>query len=107
MLLAELVLIGGSWVISDQSATIAARRRRRRPMSTTPRRIGRLIYTKYVYLFQGAGMVLLVAMVGAIVLTPADREGVKRQKIAPPRSTAVRRRTRSEGRESPNGERGI
>ena len=44
--------------------------------------LGRLIYTKYVYFFQGAGMILLVAMIGAIVLTLRHREGVKRQSIA-------------------------
>jgi NADH-quinone oxidoreductase subunit J len=44
--------------------------------------LGQLIYTKYIYLFQLAGMVLFVAMIGAIVLTLRHREGVKRQKIA-------------------------
>jgi NADH-quinone oxidoreductase subunit J len=44
--------------------------------------IGRLLYTKYVYFFQGAGMVLLVAMIGAIVLTLRHRENVKRQSVA-------------------------
>ena len=43
--------------------------------------IGRLLYTKYVYFFQAAGMILLVAMIGAIVLTHRSREGVKKQKI--------------------------
>ena len=44
--------------------------------------IGRLLYTKYVYFFQGAGLILLVAMIGAIVLTLRHKEGVKRQSIA-------------------------
>jgi NADH-quinone oxidoreductase subunit J len=44
--------------------------------------IGALLYTKYVYFFQAAGMVLLVAMIGAIVLTLRHKEGVKRQDIA-------------------------
>lgn len=43
--------------------------------------IGLVLYTDYVYFFQAAGMVLLVAMVGAIVLTLRHREGVKRQDI--------------------------
>jgi NADH-quinone oxidoreductase subunit J len=43
--------------------------------------LGRILYTDYVYLFQGAGLVLLLAMVGAIVLTLRHREGVKRQNI--------------------------
>ena len=44
--------------------------------------IGRVLYTDYVYVFQAAGMVLLVAMIGAIVLTLRQRGGVKRQNIA-------------------------
>ncbi len=44
--------------------------------------LGHLLYTKYVYFFQGAGMILLVAMIGAIVLTLRHREGVRRQSIA-------------------------
>jgi NADH-quinone oxidoreductase subunit J len=43
--------------------------------------IGLVLYTEYVYFFQAAGLVLLVAMVGAIVLTLRHREGVKRQDI--------------------------
>ena len=41
-----------------------------------------MLYTKYVYFFQGAGLILLVAMIGAIVLTLRHKEGVKRQSIA-------------------------
>jgi NADH-quinone oxidoreductase subunit J len=44
--------------------------------------LGQILYTKYVYFFQGAGLVLLVAMIGAIVLTLKHRGGVKRQSIA-------------------------
>ena len=44
--------------------------------------IGRVLYTDYVYVFQAAGLVLLVAMIGAIVLTLKHRPGVKRQSIA-------------------------
>ena len=51
--------------------------------------LGRILYTKYVYLFQAAGMILLVAMVGAIVLTLRRRDGVKRQSIG--RQTARKR----------------
>ncbi len=43
--------------------------------------IGAVLYTDYVYLFQAAGMVLLVAMIGAIVLTLKHRPGIKRQNI--------------------------
>jgi NADH-quinone oxidoreductase subunit J len=46
------------------------------------RAIGRVLYTQYFYLFQAAGAVLLVAMVGAIVLTLRRRPGVRRQRIS-------------------------
>jgi NADH-quinone oxidoreductase subunit J len=44
--------------------------------------IGRVLYTDYVYFFQAAGLVLLVAMIGAIVLTLRHRKHIKRQNIA-------------------------
>ena len=44
--------------------------------------IGHLLYSRYLYVFEGAGLVLLVAMIGAIVLTHRARGGVKGQKIS-------------------------
>ena len=44
--------------------------------------LGQLLYTRYVYLFEAASLVLIVAMVGAIVLTLRHKEGVKRQSIS-------------------------
>ncbi|MDX2257320.1 MAG: NADH-quinone oxidoreductase subunit J [Hyphomicrobiaceae bacterium] len=44
--------------------------------------LGRVLYTKYVYFFQASGLILLVAMIGAIVLTLRHKEGVKRQSVA-------------------------
>ena len=44
--------------------------------------IGDVIYTDFIFLFQLAGLILLVAMIGAITLTMRHREGVKRQSIA-------------------------
>ncbi len=44
--------------------------------------LGRVIYTDYIFLFQGAGLILLVAMIGAIVLTLHHRDDVRRQSIA-------------------------
>ena len=44
--------------------------------------LGQVIYTKYVYFFEAAGLVLLVAMIGAIVLTLRHKEGVKRQSVS-------------------------
>jgi NADH-quinone oxidoreductase subunit J len=55
--------------------------------------LGRVLYTQYIYYFQAAGVVLLVAMVGAIVLTLRHRPNVKRQnaadQIARTRETAI------------------
>jgi NADH-quinone oxidoreductase subunit J len=48
---------------------------------TNAESIGRVLYTDYVYVFQAAGMVLLVAMIGAIVLTLKHRPGVRRQNV--------------------------
>ena len=61
---------------------------------TNTEAIGRLLYTKYAYFFEAAGLILLVAMIGAIVLTLRHKEGVKRQSIAAQvarrKSTAVK-----------------
>jgi NADH-quinone oxidoreductase subunit J len=65
---------------------VAMRRRRpptpgpdgqRRRRVTNAETIGRVLYTDYVYYFQAAGLVLLVAMIGAIVLTLKHRRGVR------------------------------
>lgn len=82
ILLVELVMVYGAWAIDpgvlakpvtpippvDAKSNIAA--------------LGEVLYTKYVFFFQASGMVLLVAMIGAIVLTLRHKEGVKRQDIA-------------------------
>jgi NADH-quinone oxidoreductase subunit J len=49
---------------------------------TNTEALGRILYTKYVFYFQGSGLILLVAMIGAIVLTLKHREGIKRQSIS-------------------------
>ena len=55
--------------------------------------LGLVLYTRYVYFFQAAGIILLVAMIGAIVMTLQHKPGVKRQSIAAQvgrrRSTAI------------------
>ena len=48
---------------------------------TNTHALGQLLYTHYIYLFQAAGMILLIAMIGAIVLTHRRRPGVRRQDI--------------------------
>ena len=49
--------------------------------STNTESLGNILYTDYVYLFQISGLILLVAMVGAIVLTYRKKEGIKRQNV--------------------------
>ena len=54
----------------------------RRPTSANTAALGAVLYTRYVYFFQAAGLILLVAMIGAIVLTLQHKPGVRRQRIA-------------------------
>ena len=49
---------------------------------TNTEALGRILYTKYIFYFQTSGLILLVAMIGAIVLTLRHKEGVKRQSIS-------------------------
>lgn len=77
VLLAELLILGSSWVASP---TVVASNPTPTGVTNTEA-LGLVLYTKYVHVFQGAGMVLLVAMIGAIVLTLRHREGVKRQNV--------------------------
>jgi NADH-quinone oxidoreductase subunit J len=79
ILAVELVLIFASWAIAPEAASVAAA-----PTPgdmTNTHALGQVIYTDYVYLFQAAGMILLLAMIGAIVLTLRHREGVRRQRV--------------------------
>ncbi|SDB12686.1 NADH-quinone oxidoreductase subunit J [Bauldia litoralis] len=77
VLLAELLLVIVGWTFASDAMVTAP------PPSgmTNTEALGAILYTRYVYFFQAAGMVLLVAMVGAIVLTLRHRENVKRQSI--------------------------
>ena len=76
-----LLWVGGLVVLPESKAAIAEPIARQAGATNTEM-LGRLLYTKYVYLFQAAGLILFVAMIGAIVLTLRQREGVKRQSIA-------------------------
>ena len=80
ILLVELVLVFGAWVVAPSASTLVSVPVR--PDITNAEALGRVLYTDYLYLFQTAGLILLVAMIGAIVLTLRQREGVRRQKIA-------------------------
>jgi len=80
--LAELVLVVGAWATGPGIAAAVA--------SATPatgdvnnvRAIAQVLYTDYFYFFQASGFVLLVAMIGAIVLTLRHKVNVKRQNIS-------------------------
>ena len=82
VLLAELLMIGSSWVIAPATEGLRVFPAPPIEQITNTHAIGMILYTDYIYLFQGAGMVLLVAMVVAIVLTLRARPGVQKQKIS-------------------------
>jgi NADH-quinone oxidoreductase subunit J len=82
ILFAELVLVFGSWVIAPNVATLAAAPTPSNTAITNTRALGDLLYTRYIFAFQAAGMILLVAMIGAIVLTLRQRVDTRRQSIA-------------------------
>lgn len=81
ILLIELLLIFGSWVIAPEAAGFAAAPTPAIAEVHNTRALGQIVYTQYVYPFQAAGMILLVAMIGAIVLTLRHKPNVKRQVI--------------------------
>jgi len=80
ILLLELFMVVTVWRFAPEAATL---RLNPNPEGVTnAEALGRILYTDYIYLFQGSGIILLVAMIGAIVLTHRDRPGTKRQDIA-------------------------
>ena len=82
VLLVELLMIGGGWVIAPVTESLRSFPVPEIDKVTNTHAIGMILYTDHIYLFQGAGMVLLVAMIGAIVLTLRARPGVRKQKIS-------------------------
>ncbi len=80
ILVVELLLVVGSWVIDPGAAMLAAAPTPPATQINNTHALGAVLYTQYFYLFQAAGLILLVAMVGAIVLTLRHRE-VRRQSI--------------------------
>ena len=73
----ELLIVAGGWkfkpdLMTSMSLTI-------NQDSTNTHSLGNVIYTDYIHVFQLSGMILLVAMIGAIVLTFRQRSGLKRQ----------------------------
>src|SRR5690349_20488206 len=79
ILFLELVLAFGTWTFATDAASM-----RLNPMPgdvDNTRALGRILYTDYVFHFQAAGLILLVAMIGAIVLTLRGKTSTKRQDI--------------------------
>jgi NADH-quinone oxidoreductase subunit J len=80
--MAELVFVGLVYTMApDAAANIQAAAPSPDAVHNT-RALGQLIYTQYLYLFQSAGLILLVAMIGAIVLTHRKRRDSRKQVIA-------------------------
>ena len=83
ILLIELLFVGGTWALAPEEEAIAmAQAQTMNHELHNTKALGLLLYTDYAYLFQLAGLVLLIAMIGAIVLTLRHREGVRRQVIS-------------------------
>jgi len=82
MLIELAFLVFDNWVIAPEAHQAVAAPAPLPSHVTNTRALGQLIYTHYLYVFQVAGLILLVAMIGAIVLTLRHRTGVKRQQAA-------------------------
>jgi NADH-quinone oxidoreductase subunit J len=79
VLLGEMVFV--SWVVAHRGAASGLGPMAAAPDVTNAQTIGRVLYTQYVFYFQAAGLVLLIAMIGAIVLTLRHKPHVKRQSV--------------------------
>jgi NADH-quinone oxidoreductase subunit J len=82
VLLGELLFIVIGWSLDPASAERAAAPTAPLAQLTNTEALGHLIYTQYLYAFQASGIILLVAMIGAIVLTHRRRPGLRRQEIS-------------------------
>ncbi len=80
--LAELLLVVGVWTVAPAVADAIATPIPPFYSVTNTEALGQVLYTRYVYFFQAAGLILLVAMIGAIVLTLRHKPNVKRQDIS-------------------------
>jgi len=80
--LVELLLVVGSWIASPGVASAISAPIPPAAQVTNTQALGRVLYTNYVHYFELAGVILLVAMIGAIVLTLRHKANVKRQDIS-------------------------
>ncbi len=81
VILTQLGIVFGVWQASDAAAGNVAAATARFGGASNTQALGQLVYDDYLLLFQLAGLILLVAMIGAIVLTLRHRPDVKRQDI--------------------------
>jgi len=81
VLASELAIAVAAWQIVPAGVAARATPAAAMPGLTNTQAIGTLLYTRYVFVFLSSGMVLLVAMIGAIVLTHRSRGDVRRQKV--------------------------
>ena len=82
VLLAELILAVAGWTVSAAGRHLGLAAAGQGAVPSNTRALGDLLYTRYVFAFQVAGLILLVAMIGAIVLTLRHRADVRRQSVA-------------------------
>jgi NADH-quinone oxidoreductase subunit J len=82
ILLLELAIVLGGFVFSPEASEHFAAPIPKGGAVSNTEALGEIIYTNYVYFFEAAGMILLVAMIGAIVLTHRTRSGVHKQRIS-------------------------
>jgi NADH-quinone oxidoreductase subunit J len=82
VLAAELIIVVAGYSFTPELATQISKPTPDLAQRHNTAALGDILYTDYIYLFQIAGLVLLVAMIGAIVLTLRQKEGVRRQNIA-------------------------
>jgi NADH-quinone oxidoreductase subunit J len=80
--LLELILVIGAYVVDPGLVRSPAIAIPSPEVMTNTEALGQVLYTRYFYFFQAAGLILLVAMIGAIVLTLRERVGVRRQDIS-------------------------
>ena len=78
----DFAIVLGGFVFSPEVSERLAAPIPKADAATNTEALGAIIYTNYVYFFEAAGMILLVAMIGAIVLTHRKRSGVHKQRIA-------------------------
>jgi len=82
ILAAELIVVTGGYVFAPQLAGSVAQPTPPAATRQNTAALGDILYTDYLFYFQIAGLILLVAMIGAIVLTLRHKTGVRRQSIA-------------------------